>query len=640
MPSRTPRILAHRLRRKRATRPHPPARPAAETPAPPPRDAAGTDPFSPHLLEDRVVIKLLYEELIRIEQVEQAWYRWKAGRANNRTPLWRFLLEVSDLDRETIFAQAAAVYDFKPLELTKVEILAFLQTHAKQFTDAQWARMAELRLLPAGIDYTARNGQRPLIFATHDPTNPAVHRFLESLNLRGYELRYASETLVSALLAGRTRYTASLERHELALDYSQAPDDEHRIDEETLEAEINRSALIHLFETVLVEAVRQGASDIHIVPNSRRHIEILFRIDGVLHQWHVEERVHPEAFIAVVKDNAVGVDRFVRDRAQDGFIQRQVDGALIRFRVSVLPVVNARLDLRSESIVIRVLDDRKVIQDLSLLGLDEPACATLEWAIRQPYGMVILTGPTGSGKSTTLNALLNQVATPDRNVLSVEDPVEYVLPKVRQIKLSHNLTLDEALRAILRHDPDIVMVGEMRDRATAELAIKLANTGHLTFSTLHTNDAPSAVSRLYKMGVEPFLIAYAIHLVVAQRLLRILCPECKVPDEHPDPVLLERLGFTPEEIAATTFFKPGEKPQCSTCFGAGYRGRQAIAELLPVSEAIRHLIITAGEAIDEGAIRRQALKEGMITQQEAARKLIQAGKTSVEEVLRVIFTHR
>ncbi len=195
-----------------------------------------------------------------------------------------------------------------------------------------------------------------------------------------------------------------------------------------------------------------------------------------MHRWHVEERIHPEAFLAVVKDNSFNVDRFVRDKAQDGFIQRQVDGTLIRFRVSVLPVVNARLDIRSESIVIRILDDRKVVKDLALLGLHQNALDRVDWAIRQPYGMVVLTGPTGSGKSTTLNAALTQVATPDRNVITVEDPVEYVIPEVRQIKLSHQLTLDEALRAILRHDPDVVMVGEMRDRATAELAIKLANT--------------------------------------------------------------------------------------------------------------------------------------------------------------------
>ncbi|GIV61255.1 MAG: type II secretion system protein E [Rhodothermaceae bacterium] len=598
--------------------------------------------FSPHLLSDRVVIKMLYEEYIRIEQVEAAWYRWRARQAEpgaERIPFWRSFLDDPDLDPETIFRYAAEAYDFKPLPFSRVEILTFLQTHANRFTEAQWEAMNRLRILPAGLDYTAPEEQRPLIFATPDPTLPEVHRFLDSLQLPRFELQYAPENLVLSMLAHRSRHANPLEGKRLALDYDLASgSDDQVIDEETLDAEINRSALLHLFETLLVESVRQGASDIHIVPNAQRHIEIHFRIDGVLQPWHEEKRIHPEAFIAVVKDHAVGVDRFVRDRAQDGFIQRHIDDTLIRFRVSVLPVVNARLDVRSESIVLRILDDRKVIQDLSLIGLQQKAHDALAWAIQQPYGMVILTGPTGSGKSTTLNAILNQVATPDRNVISVEDPVEYVLPRVRQIKLSHNLTLEEALRAILRHDPDVVMVGEMRDRATAELAIKLANTGHLTFSTLHTNDAPSAVSRLYKMGVEPFLIAYAINLVVAQRLVRVLCPQCKVVDEQPDRVLLERLGFTDDDLRETTFYRHGDDAGCPICFGAGYRGRQAIAEALPFTEAIRHIIVSAGEVIDEAAIRRQALEDGMIPQQEAARHLVREGKTSIQEMMRVVFT--
>ncbi|MCH7727860.1 MAG: Flp pilus assembly complex ATPase component TadA, partial [Planctomycetes bacterium] len=275
------------------------------------------------------------------------------------------------------------------------------------------------------------------------------------------------------------------------------------IDESALEAEISRSKLINLLEASLIEAVRQGASDIHIFPNPQRQIEIYFRLDGRLKKWHSEDNIQPEAFIAVVKDNSSNVDRFERDAAQDGFIQRTIDDSLIRYRVSILPIASANQELRAESIVIRVLDDRKVLTDISKLGMLENALERFEQAINQPHGMVILTGPTGSGKSTTLVAALHQVVTPEVNILTVEDPVEYIIRGVRQIKLNHKLDLENALRAILRHDPDIVMVGEMRDSETAELAIKLANTGHLTFSTLHTNDAPAAVSRLYKMGIEP-----------------------------------------------------------------------------------------------------------------------------------------
>ncbi|MDQ7040389.1 MAG: ATPase, T2SS/T4P/T4SS family, partial [Rhodothermus sp.] len=188
----------------------------------------------------------------------------------------------------------------------------------------------------------------------------------------------------------------------------------------------------------------------------------------------------------------------------------------------------------------------------------------------------------------------------------------------------------------LRHDPDIVMVGEMRDRQTAELAIKLANTGHLTFSTLHTNDAPSAVSRLYKMGIEPFLIAYAINLVVAQRLIRKVCPRCRVPDPDPDPVLLTRLGFTEAEIARTTFYRAGQHPGCPVCKGVGYKGRRAITETLWFSRTIRHMIVSARDAIDEDALREQAIREGMQTLQEAAREVVLQGETTIEEMMATV----
>ncbi|MCZ6758261.1 MAG: ATPase, T2SS/T4P/T4SS family, partial [Bacteroidetes bacterium] len=233
-----------------------------------------------------------------------------------------------------------------------------------------------------------------------------------------------------------------------------------------------------------------------------------------------------------------------------------------------------------------------------------------------------------------LVAALYQVVTSEVNVLSVEDPVEYIINGVRQIKLSHKLNLESALRSILRHDPDIVMVGEMRDQHTAELAIKLANTGHLTFSTLHTNDAPAAVSRLYKMGIEPFLIAYAINLVVAQRLIRTVCPTCKAEDKSPDKVLMKSLGWTDKEIEETTVYKAMRGENCATCSGIGYKGRRAICETLYFSDKIRQLIAEAGTDIDEGAIRKLGIEEGMLTLMESAKRLVEMGETTVDEMLR------
>src|SRR5690606_21412725 len=224
------------------------------------------------------------------------------------------------------------------------------------------------------------------------------------------------------------------------------------------------------------------------------------------------------------------------------------------------------------------------------------------------------------------------------NVLTVEDPVEYIIPGVRQVKLSHKYGMEDALRSILRHDPDIVMVGEIRDRSTAELAIKLSNTGHLTFSTLHTNDAASAINRLYKMGIEPFLIAYTLNLVVAQRLVRRLCPACKEVDEQPSPWMLERAGFTSETASETTFYRAGARADCETCRGTGYRGRRAIVEAMPISDEIRQIILGTHDVIDEGKVRNEAIKQGMWTLQDSARHLVTMGEPSVDEMLRVVST--
>ncbi|MDX1548090.1 MAG: GspE/PulE family protein [Rhodothermales bacterium] len=605
---------------------------------------ADLDVFDPINLDDRVVIKLLFDQVVRIEQIEAAWYRWRERQQKGHADeLWRVLAEDDDLDRDKVFAEAATIYAFKPCTIPRQKILAFIQRSRDQFEKEQWEAFARLKILPVAAS-PGGGGPTHWIFATHDPVRSEINQYLRSIHLKRFDVLYAAESVIDGVIQeailSKNEYLERINDEGIAFDLGLNIEekDNEMIDEDALVAEINRSKLINLFEAMLVEAVRRGTSDIHLFPNGRREIEIHFRVDGDLDLWHVEDRVHPEAFLAVVKDNVMNVDRFERDTAQDGFIQRTIDGTIIRFRVSILPLATAAANLRSESIVIRVLDDRKVILDLKKIGLQKTAYDRFQHAIRQPYGMVILTGPTGSGKTTTLYASLHQVVSPKRNVLTVEDPVEYILPGVRQIKLSHKLDLEGALRSILRHDPDIVMVGEMRDRQTAELAIKLANTGHLTFSTLHTNDAPSAVSRLYKMGIEPFLIAYAINLVVAQRLIRKICPQCRQEIEQKDEALLKRLGFTAEEIATVTFYKGGHDPDCDTCRGQGYKGRRAITETLLFTPEIRQQVVSAKGEINEDDIRNLALSQGMMTLQDSAREIVKEGETSVEEMLRVVFT--
>ncbi len=450
---------------------------------------------------DRVVLSLLRRETISPEQVARAQERQR--QMDEHTALWRLLTADASVDSETVYAEAAYIYAFPEAQIEEGKPdTDFVRKSLDAYTDEQQNRLLELRVVPFGYDLEPMSGIHKLIFISHDPMRPAVQKIMRELDLERFEIRYAPEAAVTRVIERafpkRNEYLERMSEDEMAYDLGMAIEDEddELLDEEALEAEISSSSLINLFEATLVEAVRMGASDIHIYPNANRETEIHFRIDGQLQRWHVEDRVHPEALLAIVKDNARGVDRFERDKAQDGFIQREIDDTLIRYRVSILPLASATPQVASESIVIRVLDDRKIITDIGQLGLLPEARAKFDKAIRQPNGMVILTGPTGSGKSTTLVAALHQVMSPDVNVLTVEDPVEYIIDGARQIKLSHKLGMDGALRSILRHDPDIVMVGEMRDKPTAELAIKLANTGHLTFSTLHTNDAPSAISRL------------------------------------------------------------------------------------------------------------------------------------------------
>ena len=590
---------------------------------------------------DRVVLALLHKRLVTPKQVLEAQKEHKEGRS--KSALWRVLTDVKGVDREAVYAEAARVYAFPIAKLSEGKPGAeFVRSVMNTFDEKKRDKLLQLRVLPFECEMETQLGVVKLVFITHDPTRPEVHGLMQELKLERFELQYAPESVVrAATIEAFPRKNEFLERitdDPLAFDLGTAyqEEDSQLIDEDALEAEISRSTLINLFEATLVEAVRQGASDIHIYPNAKKKVEIHLRVDGRLSKWYTEDKMHPEALTAVIKDNSTNVDRFERDMAQDGFIQRLVDETLIRFRVSILPIATAVQDVRAESIVIRVLDDRKVITDLTKIGLLESALERFNMAIRQPHGMVILTGPTGSGKSTTLVAALHQVVTPEVNVLTVEDPVEYIIPGVRQIKLSHKLDLEGALRAILRHDPDVVMVGEMRDRHTAELAIKLANTGHLTFSTLHTNDAPSAVARLYKMGVEPFLIAYAINLVVAQRLIRALCPACKEVDDDPDPILLDRLGFTEAHLASVEkIYKAGDNRSCPTCKGTAYRGRRAISETLYFTREIRHLIVESDKKLDEGAIRDLATSQGMLTLQDSARERVLMGETSVEEMMRV-----
>ncbi|MGM0739331.1 MAG: GspE/PulE family protein, partial [Bacteroidota bacterium] len=572
---------------------------------------------------------LVRNEVIDGQQLERALEIQAKEPVSVRRRLASVLIDDIGADRHEVMRTISEMYAFREV-LPSGEISESLLENIKKILEDLPDHVEEELLHRNAVPYDTRNNN--LVLACADPTDPGLTEIVNKLAYKQYELVYCRmETIrkiTDQVYKQKNEFLELLEEY----DYEEPDiDQKEEIDEDQLEAEINQSMLNSLVEGMLVEAVRKDVSDIHVIPAAGNKTDIYFRLDGKLQLWHSQGNLKPEALCAVVKDKSRNVDRFERASAQDGFIQRKVDGTNIRYRVSILPIVGEEFDRKLESIVIRVLDDRKVITDLNKLGLQKQAFNDFNKAIRKPSGIVIITGPTGSGKSTTLVAALYTVVDPSVNVLTVEEPVEYLIRGVRQLKISESMTFDNAMRGILRHDPDIVLVGEIRDLLTAEIAIKLANTGHLTFSTLHTNDAPSAVARLFKMGVEPFLIANAVNLVMAQRLVRKLCDKCKQPIEDLDPELPRNIGFTDEEIKQTTFYKPVGCDHCNR----GFKGRIAIMEALYFDKNIKRIIFESGDDIDEDLIREQAIKNGMLTLRASGRERITSGITTIDEVLAI-----
>lgn len=576
---------------------------------------------------------LVEHGVIDAEMLEKALILQSSETGSKRRKLGEILVEDLGCDRHEIYRELAKIYAFSEVDLEQETIteqkIAFIKSLYEQLEKADRDELIRNNIIPYKVDERRAD---TLLVLTDDPTDRELRNLAKKFRFRHLDFSYVRREhlrkWIEAIYPTTNEFLQIIEDVSSQIENFEENEEEEKIDEEKLDQEINQSLLTNLIEGCLVESVRKGASDIHIVPGEGNRTDFHFRVDGKLQLWHTQEYIKPEAIAAVVKDRSRNVDRFERETAQDGFIQRNIDGHLIRFRVSILPIVAAEYRRKLESIVIRVLDDRKVITDLSKLGFQKQAKRDFEKAVHKPQGMVILTGPTGSGKSTTLMAALHQVLTPQVNVLTVEDPVEYMIRGARQIKIGPHLDFEGAIRAILRHDPDIVMVGEMRDKTTAEIAIKLANTGHLTFSTLHTNDAPSVVSRLFKMGVEPFLIAYAINIVVAQRLIRTLCEKCKEVDKELDPEVPLSLGFTKEEIKNTVFYKAVGCEHCNK----GYKGRGAIHEALLFTKEIRRIILESGNDVDEDAIRNEAIKNGMLTLRASGRERIKEKLTTCEEI--------
>lgn len=399
-------------------------------------------------------------------------------------------------------------------------------------------------------------------------------------------------------------------------------------DEEDWRAEAQEKPVIKLVNYLITSAVKKGASDIHIEPYEKA-LRVRFRIDGVLQQVAEPPYRLRNAISTRIKIMTGSMDASERRLTQDGRIKIKVEGKPIDLRVSIIPTVFG------EKVVMRILDPSSLMLNMGDLGFEQDALAKFQQAISRPYGLILVTGPTGSGKSTSLYSALSALNKPEVNIMTVENPVEYNLKGINQVQVNQDIGFDfpDALRAFLRQSPNIILVGEIREIDTASIAIRAALTGHLVLSTLHTNDAPSAVNRLVDIGIEPFLIASSLNLIQAQRLLRKVCKNCRKkmdPDNSDKIEVLKKMGVTEEDIRNGNIYEAGDG--CPECGSSGYKGRIAVTEVMPISMNLRQMILKGASTDD---IRSAAHKEGMRTLRDDGIIKLKKGLTTIDEVLRV-----
>jgi len=493
-----------------------------------------------------------------------------------------------------------------------------------------------VKIIPADIarKYTifpvAKAGATVTV-AMIDPTN--VFAMDDVKFMTGYKVEpvVASETAIRSAIDRYYGSTHAIELKKVMEDLSEESSDLEVLEEEedldlaTLEEESEQAPVVKLVNLILTDAIKRGASDIHIEPYEKDY-RVRYRIDGILYEMMRPPLKLKEAITSRAKIMA-RLDIAEKRLPQDGRIKikTKISGKTkdLDYRVSVLPT------LFGEKIVMRLLDKDKLMLDMTRLGFEAESLRKFEAAILKPYGMVLVTGPTGSGKTNTLYSALSRINTPEVNIMTAEDPVEFNLAGINQVQTKENIGLNfaTALRSFLRQDPNIILVGEIRDFETAEVAIKAAMTGHLVLSTLHTNDAPSSISRLMNMGIEPFLVATSVHMIVAQRLVRRICTFCKEPSESP-PAAMVSAGFSEPEARSLKLFKGRG---CDRCSNTGYKGRLGLYEVLEVDDEMRELVLSGGSSFE---LRQKAMQAGMITLRMSGLQKIRDGITTVEEVVR------
>jgi type IV pilus assembly protein PilB len=562
--------------------------------------------------ENRLGELLVREQLISLAQLRKAQELQKANGDN----LGKSLVKLGYVSDKDVTNFVATQYNIPAIDLDQYVI-------EQEILDLVPREVAEKhKVLPVSRAGTS------LIVAMSDPTN--LHAIDDIKFLTGYNVEpvVASEAAIEKGI--EKYYSTPLASYDDVMDGFNADEFEVSGDmadgENVLELEkLSEDApVVRLVNLILVNAIKKGASDIHIEPYEKS-MRIRYRVDGVLHEEMQPPLKLKNALTSRIKIMSK-LDIAERRLPQDGRIKLKLGkGREMDFRVSVLPT------LFGEKVVLRLLDKSNLQLDMTKLGFDARPLEDFKRAIHLPYGMVLVTGPTGSGKTTTLYSAMSDLNKSDVNISTAEDPVEYNLHGINQVQMHDEIGLNFAasLRSFLRQDPDIIMVGEIRDFETAEIAVKAALTGHLVLSTLHTNDAPSTISRLLNMGVEPFLVTASVVLVLAQRLARRLCKECKVPADIPRERLLEA-GVKPEAIAAG--FKPCEPTGCPACNNTGFKGRVALYEVMVFGDQLKEMVL---QGCSTAELKAEAIRLGMESLRAAGLKKVGEGMSSLPEILRV-----
>jgi len=522
------------------------------------------------------------------------------------------LIKLGILDEDALLSFLSQQYGFPAINISKTDI-------PKEI----------IRLIPPDVVQkhnvlpVSRAGST-LVIAMSDPTNYLVIDDIKFLTGYNIDVVVAEESALKKAIDAYYDQSASLmdvmnDLEELELE---VVEDHEDVNIEELQKATSDAPVVKLVNVILADAIKKEASDIHIEPYEK-NFRVRYRIDGVLYEIMNPPLKLKNAITSRIKIMS-SLDIAERRLPQDGRIKLKTPGKEMDFRVSVLPT------LFGEKIVLRLLDKSALQLDMTKLGFETRALSDFQEAIYRPYGMVLVTGPTGSGKTTTLYSALTELNKSTQNISTAEDPVEYNLQGINQVQMHEEIGLNfaSALRAFLRQDPDIIMVGEIRDFETAEIGIKAALTGHLVLSTLHTNDAPSTIHRLLNMGVEPFLVTSSVNLILAQRLCRKICTECKeVQDTNPQALL--DLGFSEKEANTLTVYRG---KGCERCSQTGFKGRIALYEVMPLRDELKELILEGASSLE---LKRAAQRSGMKTLRQSGLQKIREGVTTTDEILRV-----